>query len=209
MIAPPYWLNDVAAAMAYAEGESFAALATEAQDRYRTLALAAFETWEGGEPAGWPMEPDPETERQLDDLRTRLAAAETLLEHVGRVLDVDLEDQNACKLVADRLERERAEGEKDATIPSRANTAQRKAMRLLLERRVTVDAVNPADHPTLPGYVLASCRGDEGDYVLGYDPRRQQWRCTCPELRGECSHLIALRMIVSLDRRDRRQEGQA
>jgi hypothetical protein len=48
-------------------------------------------------------------------------------------------------------------------------------------------------------WVIAKCRGDSGEvYSLGHDPRRNQWRCTCRELRGKCSHLRALKLVVVL-----------
>jgi hypothetical protein len=45
--------------------------------------------------------------------------------------------------------------------------------------------------------VVAQCRGDSGAiYYLGHDPERNEWRCTCAELKGNCSHLIALKRVV-------------
>ena len=47
--------------------------------------------------------------------------------------------------------------------------------------------------------VIAQCRGDSGEvYDLGYDPTKDQWRCTCAELKGNCSHLQALKLVVVL-----------
>jgi hypothetical protein len=49
------------------------------------------------------------------------------------------------------------------------------------------------------GLVIAQCRGDSGEvYDLGYDPMKQEWRCTCRELKGNCSHLQALKLVVAL-----------
>lgn len=97
--------------------------------------------------------------------------------------------------IREKLAAERAEGEKDATVPSRASTAERKAMRLLLERRLVVTRRETTGE--LAGLVVATCRGENGSYDLGYDPRGQgRWRCTCPELQGGCSHLTALKMVV-------------
>ena len=97
------------------------------------------------------------------------------------------------------LERARAEGAKDATIPSRANTAERKAMRLLIEGRLEVKRVDTDGDKA--GLIVARCRGDSGRiYDLGYDPRpgQRRWRCTCEELRGQCSHLKALQLVTTI-----------
>lgn len=47
--------------------------------------------------------------------------------------------------------------------------------------------------------VVARCRGDTGQvYDLGRDPTKGEWRCTC-EARGDnCSHLRALKLVVSV-----------
>lgn len=96
----------------------------------------------------------------------------------------------------ERLEKERAEGEKDATIPSRANTAERKAMRHLLEGRLEVVKLDPEQ-----GLIHARLRSTSGKvYDLGYDPRpgQRRWRCTCEEMRGDCSHLKALQFVTTV-----------
>lgn len=68
-------------------------------------------------------------------------------------------------------------------------SAAAKGRRYLAEGRLTVEHVGD-------GLVVASCRGDSGDvYALGYDPKRQQWHCTCPALR-RCSHLVALQLVT-------------
>lgn len=115
------------------------------------------------------------------------------LEKIGvKFDDVDTaEDQDVVDGIRQSIERARAEGEKDATIPSRANTAQRKAMRLLLEQRVAISLIDL----TVP-YVLAEVRGDSGVYTCGFHPSRNGWRCTCPEPRGNCSHVAAVKMVV-------------
>lgn len=71
---------------------------------------------------------------------------------------------------------------------SRENV-QVKGRRYLTEGRLTVERVGS-------GLIVASCRGDDGDvYQLGFDPRKGQWRCTCPA-RGRCCHLVALRLVT-------------
>ncbi len=69
----------------------------------------------------------------------------------------------------------------------------KKSHRLLIEGRLIVREVGTASHP---GRIVAECRGDSGAiYKLGYDANAEQWRCTC-EARGECSHLIALKLVT-------------
>ena len=66
-----------------------------------------------------------------------------------------------------------------------------KAIRLLKERRLVVERVDVDG-----GWVVARCRGDTGDYSLGWDPVVKGYRCTCPNVKGDCSHTAALKMIV-------------
>lgn len=141
----------------------------------------------------WPTEPEPEfTADELVD-HAEWPGFVKELEKIGvKFDDVDTaEDQDVVDGIRQSLERARAEGEKDATIPSRANTAQRKAMRLLLEQRVAISVIDL----TVP-YVLAEVRGDSGVYTCGFHPTRNGWRCTCPEPRGNCSHVAAVKMVV-------------
>lgn len=147
----------------------------------------------------WPVSLEDEgmPADEAADLTTELAVATTTLEAIAKALDVDVEDlEHLDENIAARLERERQEGTKDATIPSRANRAQRKALRLLVDGRLEVQRVETGGE--LAGLVVAECKGDSGDlYTLGFDPRRRQWRCTCPELRGQCSHITALKIVVA------------
>ena len=66
--------------------------------------------------------------------------------------------------------------------------------RFLLERRLVVERVDGT------GLVVASCRGDSGELRhLGFDPLRNEWRCTCPasaQFRRECAHLVALKHVT-------------
>lgn len=72
--------------------------------------------------------------------------------------------------------------------------AATKARRLLPEGRLMIRRVDPDT-----GLVWAQCRGDSGEiYDLGHDPTKNEWRCTCAELKGECSHLKALKLVVVL-----------
>ena len=66
-----------------------------------------------------------------------------------------------------------------------------KAVRLLKERRLTIERVDVDG-----GWVVAHCRGDTGDYALGWDPKVKAWRCTCANVKGDCSHISALKMFV-------------
>jgi len=71
---------------------------------------------------------------------------------------------------------------------------QDKGRRLLTEGRLNVTFVNHVAEVAAP--VKARCRGDSGEmYDLGYDAKAKRWGCTC-EARGECSHLIALKLVT-------------
>lgn len=68
---------------------------------------------------------------------------------------------------------------------------QDKGRRMLTEGRLIVKSVGNG------AVIVASCRGDSGEvYDLGYDPRKNEWRCTCEALSG-CSHLVALQLVVA------------
>jgi uncharacterized Zn finger protein len=70
-------------------------------------------------------------------------------------------------------------------------SAADKGRRLLTEGRLTVLKIHPS------GLIHAQCRGDSAEvYDLGYDPERGQWRCTCQEMKGKCSHLVALQLVT-------------
>lgn len=74
-------------------------------------------------------------------------------------------------------------------------SAADKGRRLLVEGRLVVREVRPT------GTIVAECRGDSGEvYALGYDARRKQWRCTCAEMKGRCSHLVALQLVTTVRR---------
>jgi uncharacterized Zn finger protein len=72
-----------------------------------------------------------------------------------------------------------------------AETVEEKALRIIRERRLTIERVD-----THGGVVVARCQGDTGEYALGWDAIVKQYRCTCPEMKGLCSHLTALKMVV-------------
>jgi hypothetical protein len=143
----------------------------------------------------WPEQPEPEFRTDLLEDSDDWPGFVRELAGAGVKVEPD-DNPDAEAIVAavkKTIEAERAEGEKDATIPSRANTAQRKAMRLLLEQRVSIKLHDPQ----VP-YVLAEVRGDNGVYTCGHHPSRNGWRCTCPEPRGNCSHVAAVKMVVPL-----------
>lgn len=74
-----------------------------------------------------------------------------------------------------------------------AENVEQKARRYLTEGRVVIERAE-ADG----GWVVAAARGSGNEtYHLGYDPMKKQWRCTCPVTRGRCSHIAALRLIVT------------
>jgi hypothetical protein len=74
-----------------------------------------------------------------------------------------------------------------------AETKAQKAVRLLTERRLTVDRVHE-------GLIIATCRGDSGEvYRLGYRPDKDVWACQCEasaKFRRVCAHLLALQHVV-------------
>src|SRR4051812_11728486 len=90
----------------------------------------------------------------------------------------------------DALELAREQGRRDALVPSRRD-ARSKGLRMLVEGRLSIDKADEDG-----GLILATCKGDHGVYRLGYEPRRHRWGCSCPA-RGDCSHLWALRQVVS------------
>jgi hypothetical protein len=65
--------------------------------------------------------------------------------------------------------------------------AEAKGRRYVIEGRLVVEHVGS-------GEVRARCRGDGAIYRLGY--RNGRWACSCPAL-GNCSHLVALRLVVA------------
>jgi uncharacterized Zn finger protein len=66
-------------------------------------------------------------------------------------------------------------------------TAAEKARRYLAEGRLTVLEVGPA-------VIRATCAGDGQVYRCGW--WQGEWGCTCPNLRDQCSHLKALRLVT-------------
>ena len=87
------------------------------------------------------------------------------------------------------FDREGRDDHRSVVVP--AETINQKAFRILTESRLTIERVD-ADG----GWVVAHCRGDTGDYALGWDPKVKAWRCTCANVKGECSHISALIMLV-------------
>jgi hypothetical protein len=74
-------------------------------------------------------------------------------------------------------------------------TAATKASRYLVEGRLVVTAVQQ-------GKVTSSCRGDGHIWLQAYS--NGVWRCTCPVVTDQCSHLLALRRVVAVDLEDHR-----
>lgn len=70
--------------------------------------------------------------------------------------------------------------------------AEAKARRYLAEGRLTLRALS-----TFVGIVTASCRGGGKTYTCGRD-EYGVWYCDC-QARGRCSHLIALKLVVSFE----------
>lgn len=77
-----------------------------------------------------------------------------------------------------------------------AETKRQKALRYLSEGRLEVTSVNPAARAA----VIATCRGSDQTYSLGYDRKDGKWRCTCEasaKFYRECTHLVALKLVVT------------
>lgn len=77
-------------------------------------------------------------------------------------------------------------------------TKHDKALRILAERRLTVETIGD---PMRPGLILATCRGEsEAEfYSLGYRPDLKRWGCTCEassKFHLICSHLYALKLVT-------------
>lgn len=144
----------------------------------------------------WPVDDEPFEYPGGDELDDHDDWKEFVDELRAQGVEIGEEEDDRPRVVAavsKALTEARVQGEKDATVPSRANTAQRKAMRLLLEQRVAIKQHDPQ----VP-YVVAEVRGDNGVYTCGYHPSRRGWRCTCPEPTGGCSHVAAVKMVVPL-----------
>lgn len=112
--------------------------------------------------------------------REFLAALRTREEDSGEPLDAEGLDA----LVAHVLD--------TSTLVLRGTeNVEQKARRYLAEGRLEVERVEQG------GLVVATARGTDGTYKLGYDPGKNQWRCTCPgPASRRCSHLIALRLVI-------------
>lgn len=73
----------------------------------------------------------------------------------------------------------------------RENAAM-KARRYLTEGRLVIIEVRE-------DRISAFCRGDGAVWAVGYSPRG--WECDCPALSSNCSHLLALRLVTTANRR--------
>lgn len=83
-----------------------------------------------------------------------------------------------------------AEKALDAARPSN-ESLEDKAAAIVAEGRLRVRTIRP------DGLIVAHVQGRTGEYDLGFDPTKREWRCTCPVLRRQnCSHLAALRLVV-------------
>lgn len=117
-----------------------------------------------------------EAKRLIDEL---LSAVDEAAEHAVQDWDVV------------HAERDRILAESDLVLRGAENVEQ-KGRRYLTEGRLTVLKSDPRS-----GLVIAECRGTDATYKLGFDPRRREWRCTCPGPKSrKCSHLVALRLVV-------------
>jgi uncharacterized Zn finger protein len=77
-----------------------------------------------------------------------------------------------------------------------------KARRLLVEGRVTITRVDGAR-------IVSLVRGDSAAvYVVVHYPR-WGWSCTCPALGRACSHVLAVQLVVVVDRVEPPPDGAA
>ena len=82
-------------------------------------------------------------------------------------------------------------------------SAETKGRLLLTEARLVVSCVDG-------DLITASCRGDSGEvYTLGHDPQRGRWYCTCQEMKGRCSHLVALQLVTIRQRGEGHEQRRA
>lgn len=76
-----------------------------------------------------------------------------------------------------------------------AETKAEKALRYIAEGRLTVEKVGEGGRFR----IMASCRGSDEEYQLGYDADQKRWGCTCTankEFNRRCSHLMALQLVT-------------
>ena len=78
-------------------------------------------------------------------------------------------------------------------MPSR-ESAHDKGRRLLTEGRLRVREIRDN------GTIIAECKGDRGEiYAVGYSGPERRWGCTCPEMKGRCSHIVACQLVVVVE----------
>lgn len=177
----------IAERLAGADDATWWSLGPQERDRYDRMAREVEGIIEAGQMEA-PLDYTLIEQDELQDLRAR---AMTVNDVFGIVQTDQLEGE-----IRKRLDRERAEGHKDATVPSRQD-ARSKGLRLLIEGRL--DIRRRETDGDKAGLIVAACRGDSGEvYALGYDPVRKQWRCTCREMKGNCSHLAALKTVTTI-----------
>jgi hypothetical protein len=84
---------------------------------------------------------------------------------------------------------------KSVLVQRGVENVEQKARRYLTEGRLRVERFRD------DGLIVASCRGTDQTYRLGYDPTRREWRCTCTVEHGgsrrrRCAHIAALQLVV-------------
>lgn len=76
---------------------------------------------------------------------------------------------------------------------SRENLEE-KAVRYLAEARVTLTKIDEERR-----LIVAEVRGTDTTYFTGFDPRKNEWACTCEasaKFHRRCSHIAALQLIT-------------
>lgn len=161
---------------------SWSGMSAEEQDRWTSLARAIEEAVE--------RDVVPEVPSRADDEHAVNVTVDVLGLDPGDFID------DTARVVKERLALEREEGAKDALTPSR-QSVQQKAYRILLDGRLVVKRIDVAGDRA--GLIVAEARSKEGAvYALGYDPRKNEWRCTCEagRTRTRCSHVAALQLVA-------------
>lgn len=81
-------------------------------------------------------------------------------------------------------------------------SSDEKGRRYLIEGRLEIVYVKPS----VPE-IRALCRGDSAEvYRLGWSPQIEWW-CGCPVKTANCSHLAALKLVVTVPNREQTSVG--
>lgn len=129
----------------------------------------------------------------------RKEAQRLLEEFLARIVEADADaatgdpdgDPLGYDEMRDLLKKQLAESD---LVLRGAENVEQKGRRYLTEGRIVVKQAGAES-----GLIVAVARGSGGEtYNLGWDPGKNQWRCTCRAgQKGRCSHLIGLRLVTA------------